>query len=167
MERIMSAVGMREARTDDLPRLQKIRRMAFEPVFASFRAMLGDELYERVQAREDEAQAELLPSLLTPESGWEVHVAELDGTIVGFVTFRMDPEAGAGEIGLNAVHPDHAGHGLGTGMYEFVLARMKAAGLKAATVATGADPSHAAARQAYRKAGFLAEVPSVWMCRKL
>jgi len=30
-----------------------------------------------------------------------------------------------------------------------------------------ADPSHAAARRAYRKAGFLAEVPSVWMCRKL
>lgn len=52
-------------------------------------------------------------------------------------------------------------------MYRFALDRMKAAGMRVATVSTGGDPSHAPARQAYRKAGFLAEIPSVWMCRAL
>jgi hypothetical protein len=37
----------------------------------------------------------------------------------------------------------------------------------AATVATGGDASHAPARRAYQKAGFEAQIPSVWMCRRL
>ncbi len=158
---------IRLARFDDLPVLQEIRRAAFAPVFASFRRMLGDELYELVQAREDEAQPELLASLLAPESDWEVHVADVAGAVVGFVAIRLDPATQVGEIGLNAVHPGHAGQGIGTAMYEFVLSRMKEAGMRAATVPTGADASHAPARRAYQKAGFAAQIPSVWMCRRL
>jgi hypothetical protein len=52
-------------------------------------------------------------------------------------------------------------------MYCHALECMKDAGMKVATVATGGDASHAPARRAYRKAGFDAEVPSVWMCRRL
>jgi len=72
-----------------------------------------------------------------------------------------------GEIGLNAVDPAHAGKGIGTAMYELAAARMQQAGMKVATVATGGDPSHAPARRAYEKAGLNAQIPSVWMCRKL
>ena len=42
-----------------------------------------------------------------------------------------------------------------------------AAGMRAATVSTGGDDSHAAARRAYEKAGFSARIPSVWLCRTL
>lgn len=52
-------------------------------------------------------------------------------------------------------------------MYDFAIARMKAAGMRVATVATGADASHAPARRAYEKAGFTVQIPSVWLCRKL
>lgn len=158
---------MRPARADDLPILQEIRRAAFAPVFASFRTMLGDELYELVQARDDDAHPELLASLLVPESHWEIHVAEAAGAVVGFVAIKFNKETGVGEIGLNAIHPSHAGQGLGTAMYEFALLRMKEAGMRAATVATGADASHAPARRAYEKAGFAAQIPHVWMCRGL
>ena len=65
------------------------------------------------------------------------------------------------------VDPAHAGRGIGTAMYAFALARMKEAGIRVATVATGGDASHAPARRAYAKAGFSAEIPSVWMCRTL
>ncbi|MEM9219862.1 MAG: hypothetical protein AAGD25_36735 [Cyanobacteria bacterium P01_F01_bin.150] len=44
----------RPARSDDTPRLQDIRKEAFEPIFDSFRSILGDEIYELAQAREDE-----------------------------------------------------------------------------------------------------------------
>jgi len=46
-------------------------------------------------------------------------------------------------------------------MYEFVLSRMKEAGIRAATVATGADASHAPARRPYQKVGLAAQIPSV------
>jgi hypothetical protein len=52
-------------------------------------------------------------------------------------------------------------------MYEHVLARMRALGMEAATVGTGADPSHAPARRAYEKAGFGPALPSLWLYRLL
>jgi ribosomal protein S18 acetylase RimI-like enzyme len=160
-------VVMRPARADDLPHLDEVRQAAFAPVFAAFRAMLGEDIYALAQAREDEAQGALLISLLAPASGWEVYAAERAETVVGFVAIQLNHETHVGEIGLNAVHPDHAGQGIGTAMYHFALARMKDAGMRVATVATGRDPSHAPARRAYEKAGFTVHIPSVWLCRKL
>src|SRR5262245_28923589 len=118
-------VAMRPARADDLPRLDDVRRAAFAPVFASFRAILGEDLYHLVQAREDGAQGQLLASLLAHDSGWEVYAAELAGVVVGFVAVQLNPDTYVGEIGLNAVHPHHAGRGVGTAMYAFAIARMQ------------------------------------------
>lgn len=163
----MSTVSLRRAAAADTPRFQAIREAAYAPVFASFRSILGDDIYELAQARDDAAQGELLTSLLAPGSEWEVYAAEVEGLVVGFVSVRFNRETTVGEIGLNAVHPDHAGQGAGTAMYDFAIARMKEAGMRVATVGTGGDPSHAPARRAYRKAGFTAEIPSVWMFRMI
>jgi ribosomal protein S18 acetylase RimI-like enzyme len=163
----VTQVLLRQARADDRARLEEVRAAAFAPVFASFRSILGDEIYELAQAREDEAQGALLTSLLAPDSSWEVYVAEQDGFAVGFVAVQLRRETHVGEIGLNAVAPAYAGRGVGTAMYDFAISRMKEAGMRVATVATGGDPSHAPARRAYEKAGFDVQIPSVWMCRKL
>jgi GNAT superfamily N-acetyltransferase len=160
-------VVLRLAVAGDFPCLEEVRAAAFAPVFASFRSILGEDIYNLAQAPEDDAQGELLASLFAPESGWEVYAAELAGMVVGFVSVRLNLGTQVGEIGLNAVHPHHAGKGVGTAMYEFAIARMKEAGMRVATVATGADPSHAPARRAYEKAGFTVQIPSVWLCRKL
>ena len=160
------SLAFRRALPEDADRLQAIRAAAFAPVFASFRSILGDELYDIAQRRDDEAHHALLTSLLA-DPIWELYAAELADDVVGFVAVRLDTTTGIGEIGLNAVDPAHAGAGLGTAMYEFALARMKQAGLKVATVGTGGDPSHAPARRAYEKAGFDVSIPSVWMYRKL
>ena len=160
-------VVLRAATPDDLPRLDEVRQAAFAPVFASFRSILGEEIYHLAQARDDAAQGELLASLLAPESRWEVYVAELSGVTVGFVSVQFNPETQVGEIGLNAVHPDHAGNGIGTAMYDLAIARMKQMGMRVATVSTGGDASHAPARRAYEKAGFAVHIPSAWFCRKL
>ena len=162
-----SNVVFRLAVADDLPRLEEVREAAFAPVFASFRSILGEDIYQLAQAREDEAQGELLASLLAPESVWEVYAADLAGVVVGFVSVQLNLETQVGEIGLNAVHPSHAGKGVGTAMYDFAIVRMKEAGMRVATVATGGDASHAPARRAYEKAGFAVQIPSVWLCRKL
>jgi hypothetical protein len=78
----MSKLHFRNARPDELGRLDAIRRAAFAPVFASFRSILGDEIYDLAQRREDEAQGGLLRSLLAPDSGWTVYVAESADEVV-------------------------------------------------------------------------------------
>lgn len=161
------AISIRPVTQADVARLQAIREAAFAPVFASFRSLLGDTIYELAQARDDARQGELLASLLEPDSGWEVHAVELHDEVVGFVSLRVSADTQVGEIGLNAVDPAHAGRGIGTAMFEWAALRLKAAGMRVATVGTGGDPSHAPARRAYEKAGFHAVLPTVWMFRSL
>ena len=158
---------IRPVKSDEISRLQEIRQAAFAPVFASFRSILGDEIYELAQAKEDDGQETLFSSMLEPDSDWEVYTAELAGTVVGFLALQNNLDTYIGEIGLNAVDPDYSGKGIGTAMYNFAIARMKEVGMKVAIVATGGDPGHAPARRAYKKAGFTVEISSVWMCRKL
>ena len=158
---------IRAATSEELPQLQLIRKAAFAPVFASFRAILGDEISAITQANDDVQQADYLASLVAPDSGWDLYVAVLAGKIVGFVSVQLNEETTVGEIGLNAVHPAATGQGIGTEMYQFALDRMKESGMRVATVSTGGDPSHAPARGAYAKAGFNAQIPSVWLCRLL
>ena len=160
-------VVMRPANGENLAELESIRQAAFTPIFASFRAILGEEIYELAQAAEDRAQDKLLASALASDSDWQVYAAEVDDTIVGFVSIQLNLETQVGEIGLNAVHPERARQGIGTVMYSFAVAKMKEVGMQVATVATGGDPSHAPARRAYEKAGFTVQIPSVWMCQKL
>ena len=119
------------------------------------------------QIRDDQEQAEYLNSLFEPDSGWELYVAEQGGVVVGFVSVQLNAQTFIGEIGLNAVHPDHAGAGIGSKMYDVVLNRMRQAGMRVATVSTGGDASHAPARRAYQKAGFTVGVPSIWLCQAL
>jgi GNAT superfamily N-acetyltransferase len=161
------ALKFRKACRADAARLQSIRRAAFAPIFASFRSMLGEEIYELAQRRQDEAQESLLASMLEPRSEWDLYVAESSAGIVGFVAVQLNEDTRVGEIGLNAIDPQHAGAGFGTAMYQFAVSRMKSAGMIVATVATGGDASHAPARRAYEKAGFDVFIPSVWMCRKV
>lgn len=160
-------VLFRKANLNDQAILEAIRVDAFAPVFASFRKILGDEIYELAQKREDEEQSELLAAMFSPDSNWDLYVVEVDGSVVGFVSVQLDHESKVGEIGLNAVKPSYSGQGIGTKMYEFANTEMKAAGMRVATVATGGDESHAPARSAYEKAGFDVQIPSVWYCRTL
>lgn len=163
----MSSVEIRLASTRDVPYLDDVRQAAFAPVFASFQSILGEEIYNLAQAHEDNAQGDYLVSLFAPASSWQVYAAEVESIVVGFVSFQLNQETQVGEIGLNAVHPDYSGKGIGTAMYDFAITKMKAAGMRVATVGTGGDPSHAPARRAYEKAGFTVQIPSVWLCQKL
>ena len=151
----------------DLPTLHTIRAAAFAPVFASFRAIVGPEIAALGLATAEQEQAELLDAIAKPDSDHTIAVAETNGVIAGFVSWKPNIAPGTGEITLNAVHPDHGGKGIGTALYEHALAALKAAGMQLATVGTGGDPSHAPARRAYEKVGFSVGLPSVYLYRRL
>lgn len=147
--------------------MQQVRKAAFSAVFQSFRSIVGEQIYTLGLARSDSEQAQLLEDLCRANSAYRVFVVSIDDVIVGFFSFTIDVVRRTGEIGLNAVHPDHAGRGIGTEMYAYALARMKDCGMALATVGTGGDPSHAAARRAYAKAGFGPALPSVVLYKVL
>jgi len=160
-------ISFRNANLNDQVSLENLRVEAFSPIFASFRKILGNEIYELAQKREDGEQSELLSSMFSDESEWILYVVEVKNEIVGFVSIQINLETKVGEIGLNAVKPCYSGKGIGTKMYDFANAEMKNAGMRVSTVATGGDESHAPACRAYEKAGFDVQIPSVWYCRTL
>lgn len=151
----------------DLPVLQNVRRAAFEPVFRSFRDIVGEEIAALAFTHADAEQAKLLEGICAAGSGQHVLVVTVGEEIAGFVSFTIDAAKRMGEIGLNAVHPDYAGRGIGTWMYEHVMACMKGLGMALATVGTGGDASHAPARRAYEKAGFGPALPSIYLYKLL
>jgi GNAT superfamily N-acetyltransferase len=136
-------------------------------VFASFRAMVGPEVAAVALADEEEDQRRLFWELLEGQEGEQVYVAMDGAAIVGFVAVVLDHERSLGEISVNAVDPDHAGQGIGAAMYTFALDCMRAAGMKAAFVGTGAQDSQASARAAYARAGFDKVLPGVHLYREL
>lgn len=163
----MPALAMRPFEAGDLPRLHTIREAAFAPVFRSFRDMVGPEIAAIALADSEAEQATLLDAMCAPGSEWSVGVVSAGEDIVGFVSTKLDAETCVGEIGLNAVHPDHAGGGIGTWMYGEALAHLKIQGARVATVGTGGDPAHAPARRAYEKAGFGPAIPSIYAYKLL
>jgi GNAT superfamily N-acetyltransferase len=162
-----SGATIRPFEPGDLPAMQRVRQAAFAPVFRSFRAIVGEEIAALALAQADAEQAKLLDDLCAAGSAHHVLVVTLGDELIGFASYTVDAATRTGEIGLNAVHPAHAGRGVGTAMYEHVLARMKALGMALATVGTGGDPSHAPARRAYAKAGFGPAIPSITLYRLL
>ncbi len=164
---MIETCSIRAFEPDDLSRLHKIREAAFAPVFASFRQIVGGAVATVAFATAEREQAELLDRICGAESEHEVMVVEHRSEIVAFCAVKADRESGVGAIDLNAVHPDWQGRGIGAWMYGQALDRLKAAGIQVATVGTGGDAAHGPARQAYEKAGFGVDIPSVYLYRSL
>ena len=81
-------------------------------------------------------------------------VAEVDGEVVGFVSYEINENSKIGEVQMTAVHPEHQNCGIGTQLNLFALEKLKESGMKLAVVGTGGDDGHAPARRSYEKAGY-------------
>jgi ribosomal protein S18 acetylase RimI-like enzyme len=157
-------VVLRQARDDDLPRVDEIAIMCYKPIFDSYVAMLGQECYEAVrhdpELTWEERKTGQVRRLYGEHPEW-LWVLEEEGKLIGFVTFELIPEKNMGAIENNGVHPDHAGQGWGKLMYRHVLQHFREQGLRFAFVDTGLDDAHIPARRAYEAVGFDRPVPMV------
>lgn len=133
---------------------------AFAPACASLERSAGASVDWRTPIER------YLRSLTRPGGGERLVVAELEGSVVGLVHYHVDRETRSGSIGVSAVRPDRQGRGLGSLLYRHVLDALRAQGVRHVTADTGADASHAAARRAYERIGFVA-VPTVHYFMKL
>ncbi len=140
----------------DVPAVIELSLLAWEPVFASFQQLLGLTIYRAIYPDWRAQQSQAITAICRPDSQMTVWVAHVDGTVAGFIAYSMDAESQTGEIEYLAVHPAYHKRGIGTKLNAFALDRLKEGGMKLAVVGTGGDPSHAAARRSYEKAGYTA-----------
>jgi ribosomal protein S18 acetylase RimI-like enzyme len=159
----MPAPAVRRATDADTDAIVALALRAWTPVFASFAAVLGEDLYQRVYPDWESYQAGSVREALGRNETW---VAEAGGRVDGFVNVIFDETERSGEIYMIAVDPPAQRQGVATRLTELALEEMRARGLDLATVATGADPGHAPARRTYEKAGFVA-FPQVWYAKLL
>jgi len=159
---------IRKFQPADLTRIQDIAAAAWQPVFRSSEELLGTDLFNLVSPDPEAAKRWQVATACEPDSGTKVWVVVDDGDeIVGFITADLNRKTLVGEIRNNAIDPDRQSGGLGVLMYDFVLERMKEAGMKAVKVETGADEAHAPARRAYEKAEFERSIPSAMYYRAI
>jgi RimJ/RimL family protein N-acetyltransferase len=146
-------VSLRPLRSGDLDEIVRLSLAAWEPVFVSFREVLGPAVYPLLYPDWTSSQAEAVASICN-DPKYTVWVAEVNGGVVGFIAYELNPQTKVGTIELLAVHPDHQNGGIGTQLNALALDRMREGRMELAEVGTGGDPGHAPARRAYEKAGF-------------
>jgi ribosomal protein S18 acetylase RimI-like enzyme len=145
---------IRPMRSGDIDDVVQLSLAAWEPVFASFRQVLGPAIYALLYPDWRESQAKGVEGVCREHERYTVWVAEENGAVVGFVAYELDRQKQRGEVQLLAVHPEHQNRGFGTRLNTFALSRMRESGMTLAVVATGGDPGHAPARRSYEKAGY-------------
>lgn len=94
-----------------------------------------------------------------------VFVAEEDGRVLGYITTRIDREAGKGRIPNIAVDAAARGRGLGRDLIEHALACFRREGLAFAMIETMTN--NAAGQHLYPSAGFIEVCRQIHFAMKL
>ena len=152
---------IRKSAEKDIAAIVELGLLAWEPVFASFKNLMGSRNYAILFPDWKKSQQEEIEKACRDTETLDTYVAEVEGKVVGFTTIKMEPEKKAGEIYFLAVHPEAQNMGVGSFLNSYVIKKMKDAGMKVISVSTGGDVSHAPARHCYEKSGFKFSIPSV------
>ena len=145
---------IRPIRESDIDAVIELSILAWSPVHASFREILGSALYEHIWPDWKAEWKNDIPLLPMRDSEIITYVAECDSVVVGFVSFKINNERKEGNLQGIAVHPDYQCKGIGTELNVYALDRMKELGMKMAIAETGGDESHLPARISYEKSGY-------------
>ena len=136
--------------------------VAWQPIYEGYRAQLGDKLFEAFFADRIVRKRENVIA----EAKQNECLVVLDGKkVAAFINFRCSGTIG--ELCSNAIDPAYQGMGIGTRLQEYALEQMKKQGCTHAFVVTGGDEGHLPARKAYKRNGFIANLPSVKYFKEL
>ncbi len=148
------AIDIREFREDDIEAIVEFSLRAWQPIFASVRDVLGDDIFLRLHPDWKAGQADAVRSTCTNDER-DVFVAVVDGSPVGFVAVALNAfHERMGVIDIIGVDPDYQRRGISSRLTEFATEHMGTRGMDIVVVETGGDPGHAPARAAYEAAGF-------------
>jgi len=157
-------VILRPVRLEDLPRIRELVALGWEDQGA---AHLLEKRYGPIGGRPwlDWKWPEI--ERACRERPHQVIVGELNGRVVGFASFHLDPVRQVGTVGNNTVDPAYRGLHVGGRMHARVLELIREAGMLFAEVTVALNEGHTAARGMYEKAGFEKVVDSRYMFMRL
>ncbi len=148
------AIDIRAFAEDDLEAIVAFSLRAWEPVFASVQAVLGDEIFLRLHPDWRTSQSETVRSICM-NTERDVYVAVVGARPIGFFAVALDAfHERMGVIEIIGVDPDYQRRGVGARLTEFATDYMRRCGMDIAVVETGGDPGHAPARSLYGEVGF-------------
>ena len=152
-----AAVVIRPFRESDLDAIVELSLRAWEPVFESLRAVLGEAIFARLHQPDWRAvQAEAVRSSCTSGER-DVFVTVADDTPVGCATVALNAfHEGMGVVDMIAVDPAFLRRGIATQLMNRSADHMRERGMDIAVVETGGDPGHAPARAMYEGSGYTA-----------
>lgn len=140
---------------DYLPHLIDLTIETFGPFYEdSFRPRVGEVVFSHQHGDWRGDYQRQVPALHDPTNGKHIAVADIGGSVVGYVAWRVDVARKHGEIDILAVSAMHRRLGTGTSLCEHALADMKSGGVEVVALGTGGDRFHASARALYEKLGF-------------
>ena len=97
-------VTLRTAEQQDVQRVGDIAVAAWQRIFDNFKNLVGEEIYrEHWSNWQNRKRQEVVGHL--ERSSETMLIAEIEGKVVGFLTYRLDDVKLIGEIGNNAVAP--------------------------------------------------------------
>jgi len=147
-------ITIRPVKRKDSDRVYELAIKAWENVYIAFEEMLGSGIYHDIWPDWKASKKRSIEKRCCDDSPSMMFVAEYEGTIAGFVSYRPDSESGTGTIEYLAVDPDFQSRGIGTRLNEFAIDQLKRCGMRMVVAETGGDESHLPARKSYEKAGF-------------
>ena len=154
---------IRPMRLSDLAAVREITRAAFEPV--SVGRMREKYFGESLGARPwHEHKSGPMDHEFRTRGFYESVVCELAGQVAGYATYHIDTSLGLGEIGNNAVHPDHQGQGIGQAMQQEIVRRMDEEGIRRRVVAMLSNDL--AAQHVYEGLGFERLIDTIHYVRR-
>lgn len=151
----------------DLPVIIDLTIETFRPFYEVYvRTLLGEELFAHQHGEWEQDYRNDLPTLDQPDIGRWVSVGEINGTVVGFVSWRVEGKPHHGQIYLLAVAAAYRRQNLGLQLCQHAIARMKLDGVKVVGIGTGDDAFHVAARALYEGLGFT-KIPIAGYLKKI
>lgn len=155
-------VAIRTVRDDDVHALHEVTLAGWDDATVGQRlvkrhACLADYDWRDKKWRQVKRFVEEFPDLCI--------VAEVDGRVVGYATWLVDPEGRVAEVANNAVHPDFRGRGIGVAMQQEILTRLRRQHIKVVTVVT--LTTSRPARAQYARAGYKEIARSITYSREL
>jgi ribosomal protein S18 acetylase RimI-like enzyme len=134
------AIEIREFRENDLEGIVEFSLRAWQPIFASVRDVLGDDIFLRLHPDWKANQADAVRSTCTNDAR-DVFVAVANERPVGFVAVALNAfNERMGVIDIIGVDPDYQRRGISSRLTEVATEHMRTRGMDIAVVETGGDP---------------------------
>jgi len=116
-------IVIRPAQETDLAAMIELTMMTFEPIFKSFKRILGEEIFPVLHPDWRETHRKIVVDAFEDED-IALFVAEMDRIAAGLVPLMLDQKQRIGELHFLAIHPAYQNQGVGSESNQFILEKM-------------------------------------------